>query len=391
MYGYVLLLISAVIVIIVFLYILFSHKIKKQHDAVADKEIILRDNQIKRLNMKINSLANLNSRYLSFILKIPAIIQRLHSTLNLQEIAQSIVELVTDVVTTDTVEIFLFDASDNRLKRLSVYKGIQEEEISYALGEGIVGIAAEHQFVMMREDYNKIYPRIQENEHKKSRLSIAVPIIFKERLLGVIGTGDIDNPIGNESDLLRMISDISSAALMNRMLLNEAQHKANTDPLTGLNNRNYLHQMAQIYSEKAIRERTVISVVLFDIDNFKNYNDTNGHNAGDALLIELGGLMQVDTRKEAIIARFGGEEFIIMLPGISKKDAFTYAERLRKKIAEHTFPFREKQPLGFVSISGGIASFPDDGNSIDEVIHNADKSLYRAKSEGKNRVLLHTA
>jgi len=143
--------------------------------------------------------------------------------------------------------------------------------------------------------------------------------------------------------------------------------------------------------EKAVREGTGISVILFDIDNFKNYNDTNGHNAGDALLIELSRLMHGSTRKEATLARYGGEEFIIMLPGISKKGAFAYAERLRIEISQYSFPHKEKQPLGFVSISGGIASFPEDGDSIDKVIQNADKALYRAKSEGKNRVLIQTA
>ncbi|PNX45520.1 MAG: hypothetical protein BV459_08290 [Thermoplasmata archaeon M11B2D] len=78
-----------------------------------------------------------------------------------------------------------------------------------------------------------------------------------------------------------------------------------------------------------------------------------------------------------------------MLPSIAKEDAFVYAERLREKIASHPFPHREQQPLGCVSISGGVATFPDDGDSIYKVIQLADKSLYQAKSEGKNRVLLH--
>jgi len=243
----------------------------------------------------------------------------------------------------------------------------------------------------MREHYNKFYAQQKGTGSLKARLSIAVPITYKERLLGVIGVGEIENPFGNESDLLKMISDISSAALINQIMLNDARHKANTDPLTGLSNRNYLRQMAQIFIEKAVRDGTVLSVILFDIDNFKHYNDTNGHNAGDALLIELSRLMQSATRKEATITRYGGEEFVVMLPGIAKKDAFTYAERLRKKISQYSFPHKEKQPLGFVSISGGIASFPEDGDSIDKVIQNADKALYQAKSEGKNRVLLRTA
>lgn len=366
---------------------------RRQREHVTDKEILYRDNQIKKLNLRINNLSQLNSRYLNFMLKIPAIIQRMNSTLKLHDISIAIIELVNDVVITDKVELYLFDASENLLKKLTADENTrkEKEQVQYAIGEDMIGAVAEHRFVMMREHYNKLYSQQQRNKDLKAQLWMAVPIIFKERLLGVIGIGEIENPVGNESDLLRMIADISSVALLNQILLKEAQHKANTDQLTGLSNRNYLHQVAQYQMEKAVREGTGISVILFDIDNFKNYNDTNGHNAGDALLIELSRLMQVATRKEATLARYGGEEFIIMLPGISKKGAFAYAERLRIEISQYSFPHKEKQPLGFVSISGGIASFPEDGDSIDKVIQNADKALYRAKSEGKNRVLIQTA
>ena len=80
-----------------------------------------------------------------------------------------------------------------------------------------------------------------------------------------------------------------------------------------------------------------------------------------------------------------------MLPGIIKKDALTYADRLRDTIARHSFTHREKQPLGFISVSGGIASFPEDGDTIDKVIQKADEALYNAKAEGKNRIFLYTA
>ena len=384
---------TIIISILLLAVFLLYRQMRRQREHVTDKEILYRDNQIKKLNLRINNLSQLNSRYLNFMLKIPAIIQRMNSTLKLHDISIAIIELANDVVITDKVELYLFDASENLLKKLSPDENTrkEKEQVQYAIGEDIIGAVAEHRFVMMREHYNKLYSQQQRNKDLKAQLWMAVPIIFKERLLGVIGIGEIENPVGNESDLLRMIADISSVALLNQILLQEAQHKANTDQLTGLSNRNYLHQVAQYQMEKAVREGTGISVILFDIDNFKNYNDTNGHNAGDALLIELSRLMQVATRKEATLARYGGEEFIIMLPGISKKGAFAYAERLRIEISQYSFPHKEKQPLGFVSISGGIASFPEDGDSIDKVIQNADKALYRAKSEGKNRVLIQTA
>jgi diguanylate cyclase (GGDEF)-like protein len=147
--------------------------------------------------------------------------------------------------------------------------------------------------------------------------------------------------------------------------------------------------MAQNFVEKAIREGTPISIFLFDIDNFKHYNDTNGHDEGDKLLRELSEIVRTVTRKNSVIVRYGGEEFIVMLPGITKEDALIYAERLREKIAEYPFMHRENQPLGCVSISGGVASFPIDGDSIYKVIQLADMSLYKAKSEGRNRVIMH--
>ena len=143
--------------------------------------------------------------------------------------------------------------------------------------------------------------------------------------------------------------------------------------------------------DRSLRDGTVISFFLFDIDNFKHYNDTNGHNAGDQLLIQMSQIIRESSRKNSTVARYGGEEFIVMLPGIAKEDALIYAERLRETIAQYPFQHREKQPLGFISVSGGIGSFPEDGESVNKVIQHADILLYQAKSEGKNRVLLHKA
>jgi len=355
------------------------------------KEINDRDRQIKILSAKINKLSEINSRYLSFVLKVPSIIQRLNSTLKLQEIVLSIIDLVNSIVITDKVELYLFDASNNLLQKMDVTKKGQQEQISYAIGEGLIGAAAEHRFIMMREHLNKLYPKQLDNAKSKSELWMAVPIIFKDKVLGVLGIGEIEDPIGNESDLLKMTADIAAVTLLNQIMLNEAQHWANTDSLTGLNNRNYFFKMSQYYMDRSLRDGTMISFFLFDIDNFKHYNDTNGHNAGDQLLIELSQIIRESSRRNSTVARYGGEEFIVMLPGIAKEDVFIYAERLRETIAQYPFQHMEKQPLGFVSISGGISSFPEDGESINKVIQHADTLLYQAKSEGKNRVLFHKA
>lgn len=349
------------------------------------KEILIRDQEIQTIRGKIEDLNKLNGRYLSFLVRIPSVVQRLNATLKVEEIISSVIDLVTDIIPTKIVEFYVLDSADNLLKKIS----LTEEEAQRAIGEGMIGIAAQQRMIQLREHFKKMQGSKDTVQDIDSHLWMAVPIQFKDRMLGVIGIGSVTHPAGNEIDLMKMIADIAGVALLNQTMLGEAKHKANTDSLTGLNNRNYLFHMAQNYVEKAIREGTPISLFLFDIDNFKHYNDTNGHDDGDRLLQELSEVVRTVTRKNSVIVRYGGEEFIVMLPGINKEDAFIYAERLREKIALYPFAHRETQPLGYVSISGGVASFPFDGESIYKVIQLADMALYKAKAEGRNRVIMH--
>ncbi len=366
-----------------------QEKEDKEQDAAYLREILSRDRQIQDRQNKIDSLNNLNDRYLSFMLKIPTIVQRLNTTLKYEEITKSVVQIVSDIIPTKKVELYILDITDNLLRKVSSPGEDQKEQVICAIGEGLVGTAAQHRMIKLREHFNKVNTHVIDNRQADSELWMAVPINFKDRLLGVIGIGKVKNTIGNEIDLMKMIADIAGVALINQAMLGEAKEKANTDSLTGLNNRNYLFHMAQNFVEQAIREGSPISIFLFDIDNFKHYNDTNGHDEGDKLLKELSGLVRGVTRKSSVIVRYGGEEFIVMLPGITKESALIYAERLRENISIYPFPNREKQPLGMVSISGGVASFPIDGGSIYKVIQLADMALYKAKAAGRNRVIMH--
>jgi diguanylate cyclase (GGDEF)-like protein len=130
-----------------------------------------------------------------------------------------------------------------------------------------------------------------------------------------------------------------------------------------------------------------LSVFLFDIDNFKNYNDTNGHSAGDELLRQLARVLEDNTRRTNILGRVGGEEFLIIYPDTEKSQALKAAEILRSKVANHEFPFAKEQPLGILSISGGVASYPEDSLDSADLLRRADQALYRAKGAGRNRVL----
>jgi len=352
-------------------------------------KIVSRDRMIEQLKNRVTGLTELNSRYLAFMIRVPTVVQRLNGTLSFKEMVSSVIQLVNDIISTDYADLYILDTSDNLIKPVSLNGNIGQKEVSYELGEGLIGMAAMQRMIKQRKDIRKPSFSALNTEKSGYQYSMAVPINFRDILLGVIGIGEIKNPAGNENDLLKLIADIAAVALFNRTILSDANQKANTDPLTGLHNRNYFHKMRQVFIEKAIRERTPISICLFDIDNFKHYNDTNGHNAGDLLLIELSQFINRMTRKNTVFARYGGEEFITMLSGISGKDALIYAEHVREAVSHHSFAHGEKQPMGCISISGGVACFPEDGDTLDKVIQLADKSLYQAKSEGRNRVILH--
>jgi diguanylate cyclase (GGDEF)-like protein len=131
----------------------------------------------------------------------------------------------------------------------------------------------------------------------------------------------------------------------------------------------------------------VLAVFLFDIDNFKSYNDSNGHLAGDKLLHELAQLVNGAVRKDDVFGRFGGEEFLLVMPHATAAQGLAVAEKIRHLIEGHPFPFTEKQPGGRLTISGGVAQYPRHGHDAAGLLHAADEALYEAKRSGRNRVL----
>jgi diguanylate cyclase (GGDEF)-like protein len=146
--------------------------------------------------------------------------------------------------------------------------------------------------------------------------------------------------------------------------------------------------MEELEKEHARSERyqAQYSVIFCDVDHFKNYNDTNGHPAGDEALKTVASVLKNRVRKTDLCARYGGEEFVVLCPNTSKEDALVLAETLRKAIETLKFAFGEKQPLGKVTISMGVATFPVHGATSKQVLQAADQSVYVSKHEGRNRV-----
>ncbi len=166
----------------------------------------------------------------------------------------------------------------------------------------------------------------------------------------------------------------------------ELKDSAERDALTGLFNRRYFLRALEVETARSTRHGHRFSLILLDVDHFKHYNDTHGHPAGDELLRRLSAVLGSVQREETVCARYGGEEFVMLLPETGRDGVRVHAERLRRAVEELPLPGSETQPLGRITISLGVACFPEDGSDAETLVRVADEALYRAKGAGRNQV-----
>ncbi len=160
-----------------------------------------------------------------------------------------------------------------------------------------------------------------------------------------------------------------------------------SDGLTGLFNHRHIQEVVREEFERAKRTREPLGVVMFDLDHFKRVNDTHGHQVGDRVLQELARILRRTAREIDKLGRYGGEEFIAVLPDTGIDDAATFAERVRERVEQHPFPVNGGEPLR-LTVSAGAATYPHPAvYNPRTLIHRADQALYRAKAEGRNRVV----
>ncbi len=179
-------------------------------------------------------------------------------------------------------------------------------------------------------------------------------------------------------------------ALSNLRLRETLQRQSIRDPLTGLFNRRYMEETLGRDLRRAARKAVPVGVIMFDIDHFKNINDTFGHDAGDTLLRELGNFLTTQFRQEDIVCRTGGEEFTVILPECSVEQTRNRAEHLRQEV-KHLAVQHRGTPLGQIAISLGVAAFPEHGLTANALLEVVDAAAYKAKAEGRDRVVTATA
>ncbi|GEM49285.1 diguanylate cyclase [Deinococcus cellulosilyticus] len=190
----------------------------------------------------------------------------------------------------------------------------------------------------------------------------------------------------NEVRLAQTISETVALALVNIRLRDRLKEQSIRDPLTGLFNRRYLEETFEREVRRAERHRLPMGVVMLDLDHFKRFNDTHGHEAGDAVLNEFGRLLRDGVRNEDVACRYGGEEFTLLLPGCSYEESLQRAEQIREatsRLQVHA----QGRIVGNITCSMGVAAFPDHGRDLHEILRSADYALYVAKRAGRNRVI----
>lgn len=216
-----------------------------------------------------------------------------------------------------------------------------------------------------------------------------IPFKVGNRIIGLlsIAATKVNTFSPDDIRLIKMLVDNSSIAIENGLLHKKIENLAITDGLTGVYNHRYFKEALHKEIKRAERYNLVFSLLMFDIDNFKKINDTYGHPKGDEVLKELAQIAkEIFQREIDVVARYGGEEFVIILPQTTKEKAAIVGEKLLPSIRERLFLLASlPEP---VTISLGIASYPDDGEKEDDIILSADKALYEAKKQGKNRIVL---
>jgi diguanylate cyclase (GGDEF)-like protein len=237
-------------------------------------------------------------------------------------------------------------------------------------------------------------PRCAHLSELGTQTALCVPLMAQGDALGVLtlvpsSSGELPDPL-NAADRERIVTATAeqvSLALANLRLRDRLRSQTIRDPLTGLFNRRFLEESLDRECRRAIRGARPLSLIMIDVDFFKHFNDTFGHAAGDSVLREVGGVLRGFFRGEDVACRYGGEEFAIVLADTGAEGAAARAHQLRDQIHQLQPTFR-REVLGRITISAGVSTLPLHAVTAEALIRSADQALYRAKSQGRDRVVV---
>jgi diguanylate cyclase (GGDEF)-like protein len=321
-------------------------------------------------------------------------LERISST-DPQKTYQAILKNSKELLLAERASLQVFNETANELVlKAGIGLSTETSEASHVrIGEGISGRVLETGKPLVVEDIDRAGLKAAPLQRKyKSKSFISYPITIGGRKIGVLNVTDKSGG-GKYDEVDLSLLDIIGPQVALALERAEWQERATefqlmsiTDPLTGLLNRRYLQERLTEELNRSKRYEYPMSFLMIDIDDFKSYNDRNGHQAGDLALQITARCLKVALRSADVACRYGGEEFCILLPQTPASEALVIAERMRQRVMETDYPHGKAQPLGAVSISIGVSSFSHHIDTAERVIAAADRALYNAKGQGKNRV-----
>jgi diguanylate cyclase (GGDEF)-like protein len=319
----------------------------------------------------------------------------LTSTLDIKEIMNIIMAKVNDLLQPENWSLLLLDNEKKELFFEIVVGGDEKaiKNVRLKLGEGIAGWVAKTGEPLLVTDVSKdkrFTKKVDKVSSFKTESVICVPLKSKGNILGVVELiNSINKKLFDENDLLILliIADYAAIALENAKYFQKVQELTITDDLTKLYNSRYLHDFMELEIGKAERYGGNISILFIDLDYFKKVNDSYGHLIGSQLLVEIANVIKHKLRKVDFAARYGGDEFVIVLSHTTKKNAHLVATRIRKAINNAVF-LKDKGLKIKITASFGIASLPKDAANKLELIRLADQAMYRVKNTTRDDIML---
>lgn len=302
-------------------------------------------------------------------------------------LSQRFLNLMGNLLPSETAQIWMMDIETDILTpRASLTRHGFQAQATANYGEGIIGQAA------MISEPRRI-PEAALDSHKAKGEAAAgawllYPIRAKGELLAIAQwIRPAEFPF-TQDDILKIESLLPSYAVaLENIHIRETMHLlASTDGLTGLWNHRRIQEILRDELRRSARYHHPLSVLMFDVDSFKSFNDTYGHPQGDRLLKRVAEVLEESVRNVDFVGRYGGEEFVIVLPETAKEDACMLAERIRHSIEFNAVVEIGEMPVSR-TVSVGVASYPEDGLSVQDIVQIADEALYTAKRSGKNRVI----
>jgi diguanylate cyclase (GGDEF)-like protein len=332
---------------------------------------------------------------------------RLNSTLDKAALLERLSRVIREKFGRPDFLIYLVVEAEDREARLEVARAsgvLDRDDVRgrrFRVGEGITGLVAETGAPLLVHDLKNPFertavpPSVQTRPLIEEGSLIAVPMLHKGRVVGVFEFYDQDVGAFDDDDakLLEALGAQAAMAVVNADLYQTTLELSVTDALTKLMNRRALNRLLDAELERARRFNTPLAVLMLDVDHFKQYNDRMGHLLGDDALRAVAQALASSVRKVDAVARFGGEEFCVVLPRTDEAAGLEVADKLLKAIRALDLPGASSQPLGRMSISVGVATYPDDmppafvDQPIKVLVDVADQAAYEAKRRGRDRVV----